>query len=237
MRLAAVQSNYIPWKGYFDLINSVDEFVLLDEVQFTKRDWRNRNQIKIGGDKRWLTIPVVVKGRYHQRIDETRIADSSWADSHFKTIVHAYRRAPHFDEVAALLEGLYERHRETERLSEVNAGFLRGICEYLGIETPFSWSTERETRDEPSLRLLDLTLHAGADEYVSGPAARAYLDVAAFERAGVRVGWADYSGYPEYPQGEGAFDHHVSIVDLLFHTGRDARLYMKSFEGSARVVG
>jgi hypothetical protein len=236
MRIAASQSNYIPWKGYFDLINGVDEFVLLDEVQYTRRDWRNRNQIKIAGDKRWLTIPVEAKGRYHQRIDETRIADSSWADSHFKTIVHAYRRAPHFDEVAALLERLYERHRDTELLSEVNAGFLRGICGFLGIETPLIWSTERETRDDPSLRLLDLTVAAGADEYVSGPAAQAYLDVAAFERGGVRVSWADYSGYREYPQGDGDFDHHVSIVDLMFHAGGDAPAYMKSFTGSRHVV-
>jgi hypothetical protein len=237
MRLAASQSNYIPWKGYFDLINGVDEFVLLDEVQYTRRDWRNRNQIKIDGAKRWLTIPVEAKGRYHQRIDETRIADPSWADDHFKTIAHAYRRAPHFDEVAALLEDLYVRHRDVELLSEVNAGFMRGVCAYLGIQTPMVWSTERDTRDEASLRLLDLTLAAGADEYVSGPAARAYLDVAAFERAGVRVSWADYDGYPEYPQGEGEFDHHVSIVDLLFHTGREAPAYMKSFEESARAVG
>jgi WbqC-like protein family len=237
MRLAASQSNYIPWKGYFDLINGVDAFVLLDEVQYTRRDWRNRNQIKVDGEKRWLSIPVEVKGRYHQRIDETRIADASWADRHFKTLVHAYRRAPHFDEVAALLEDLYARHRDSERLSEVNAGFLHGIGEYLGIDTPVSWSTEHATRDDPSLRLLDLTLAAGADEYVSGPAAQAYLDVAAFARAGVQVSWADYSGYPEYPQGEGPFDHHVSIVDLLFNTGREAPAYMKSFGRSRHVVG
>jgi hypothetical protein len=235
MRLAASQSNYIPWKGYFDLINGVDEFVLLDEVQYTRRDWRNRNQIKIDGDKRWLTIPVEVKGRYHQRIDETRIADSSWAANHFKTISHAYRRAPHFDEVSALLEDLYGRYGGAELLSDVNAGFIKGICGYLGITTPISWSTERDTRDDPSLRLLDLTLAAGADEYVSGPAAQAYLDVAAFERAGVSVAWADYSGYPEYPQGDGEFDHHVSIVDLLFHTGRDAPAYMNSFGRSVHV--
>src|SRR5262249_7555232 len=159
----------------------------------------------VAGEKRWLTIPVEVKGRFTQRIDETRIADASWADTHFKTIVHAYRRAPHFDEVAALLEELYGRHGGEELLSEVNAGFLRGIGASLGMEPPWVGSSERNTRDEPSLRLLDLTLAAGANEYVSGPAAKDYLDVPAFEREGVRVGWADYEGYPEYPQGEGPF--------------------------------
>jgi hypothetical protein len=229
MRIAAVQSNYIPWKGYFDLINSVDEFVLLDEVQYTRRDWRNRNQIKVSGKRQWLTIPVAVKGHYDQRIDETRIADRGWAEKHFKTIVHAYRRAPHFEETAALLEPLYAAHGATERLSEVNHAFLKAICRRLGITTRITWSTAYPTRDDRSLRLLDLALAAGADEYVSGPAARDYLDVEAFEREGVSVSWIDYSGYREYPQGEGPFEHGVSIIDLLFWTGDGATTHMNTF--------
>src|SRR5215212_3251829 len=127
MRLAAVQSNYIPWKGYFDVINQVDEFVFLDEVQYTRRDWRNRNRIKVNGSLQWLTIPVEVKGRYHQSIDETRIADHAWAERHYDTLVHAYRRAPHFEETAALLEPLYRRHAGTELLSDVNTDFVAAI--------------------------------------------------------------------------------------------------------------
>jgi len=237
MRIAAVQSNYIPWKGYFDLINQVDEFFFLDEVQYTRRDWRNRNIIKLDGEKHWLTIPVVAKGRYHQRIDETLIADGTWAGRHWKTIVHAYRRAPHFDEVEPLLAPLYERHAATERLSDVNFAFVEAICRHLGIGTALSWSTDHPTSDERSRRLLDLALAVGADEYVSGPAARDYLDVEAFEAAGVSVAWADYSGYSEYPQGAGAFEHGVSIVDLLFNTGRDAPRYMKSFRRVGHELG
>jgi hypothetical protein len=236
MRLAAIQSNYIPWKGYFDLINVVDEFVLLDEVQYTKRDWRNRNVIRVGAQKTWLTIPVVVKGRYEQRIDETRIADHSWASKHFKTLTHAYRRARHFDETAALLAPLYEAHERTELLSEVNSAFLDAICRHLGIATRLTWSTDYETRDEPSQRLLDICLGAGADEYVSGPAARGYLDVDLFAASGVRVRWADYSGYPEYPQLAEPFEHGVSIVDLLFNTGPDAHHYLKSSDAEGHVL-
>jgi hypothetical protein len=228
MRLAAVQSNYIPWKGYFDLIDSVDEFVFLDEVQYTRRDWRNRNRIKVGAQTRWLTIPVAVKGQYHQRIDETRIADHSWADQHWKTLVHAYRRAPHFEEIAVLLEPLYDAHRQTEFLSAVNTGFIAAICSRLGIGTRLSQSTAYPTRGERSERLLDICLAAGADEYVSGPGARDYLDVRLFEAAGVRVSWADYSGYREYAQLTGAFEHRVSVVDLLFNTGPSAREYLKA---------
>ena len=236
MRFAAVQSNYIPWKGYFDLINSVDAFAFLDDVQYTKRDWRNRNQIKLNGAKHWLSIPVAVRGRYEQRIDETLVSDHGWADKHWKTIAQAYRRASHFDETAQLLEPLYRQHAATERLSEINRGFAEAICAHLGIGTRLSWSTDHPSRDDRSLRLLDLTLAVGADEYVSGPAARDYLDVEAFRRAGVEVSWMDYSGYREYPQGEGPFEHGVSIVDLLCHTGRDATEYMNTFGSSRHVV-
>jgi hypothetical protein len=236
MRLAAVQSNYIPWKGYFDLINQVDEFVFLDEVQYTRRDWRNRNRVKVRGSLQWLTIPVEVKGRYYQRIDQTRIADRSWAARHYETLVQAYRRAPHFEETAALLEPLYHRHASTELLSEVNTDFVAAMCNHLGVRTRLSRSTDYPTGDERSQRLLDLCRAAGADEYLSGPAARDYLDVESFAAAGVRVAWADYSGYPEYRQLGGPFEHGVSIVDLLFNTGADARDHMKSFGKSSRAV-
>jgi hypothetical protein len=236
MRIAAIQSNYIPWKGYFDVINQVDEFVFLDEVQYTRRDWRNRNKVKVGGSLQWLTIPVEVKGRYHQRIDETRIADHSWADAHFETLVHAYRRAAHFDGIAALLEPLYRRHAATDLLTEVNTDFVAAICRHLGIATKLSRSTDYPTGDERSRRLLDICHATGADEYLSGPAARDYLDVESFAAAGVRVSWADYSGYPEYTQLGGLFEHGVSIVDLLFNTGPAARDHMQSFGAKGHAV-
>src|SRR5690348_13129609 len=105
--LAIVQSNYIPWKGYFDLINSVDEFMLFDDMQFTRRDWRNRNRIKSAAGPLWLTIPVQVKGRYCQRIDETKAADLDWARRHWETIQHNYRRAAYFADYAPIFEELY----------------------------------------------------------------------------------------------------------------------------------
>ena len=221
-RTAIVQSNYIPWKGYFDLIASVDAFVLLDEVQYTRRDWRNRNRIKTAAGTRWLTIPVLSTGRYEQRIDETRIADpSGWGRSHWSAIEQAYRDAPWFEAVAAELEPLY-RSCDAELLSEVNATFLHRLCELLAIDTPISWSTEYETAPDPSRRLLDVCLQTGATEYVSGPSARDYLDVGLFERAGVAVSWADYSGYEPYSQPHGPFEHGVSVIDLLFCAGPGA---------------
>src|SRR5207253_4989465 len=136
-KLAIVQSNYIPWKGYFDLINSVDEFILYDVVQYTRRDWRNRNLIKTREGLHWLTIPVQVKGRYSQTIEETRINDQGWGRRHLEAIRHSYRRAPFFDQYEPLLTELY-RECSSDLLSEVNERFLTTICRLLGIPTVIS---------------------------------------------------------------------------------------------------
>jgi hypothetical protein len=227
-RVAAIQSNYVPWKGYFDAINVVDEFILLDEVQFTRRDWRNRNKIKTDAGTRWLTIPVQVKGKYHQRIDETLIAEPDWGSRHWDTLRQAYGRTAHFDALQERIAPLY-LEASHERLSDVNRDFIEVIAAWLGITTQISWSTDYETTGERGDRILDLCRAAGADEYVSGPAARAYLDEAAFAEAGVRVLWMDYSGYPEYEQPAPPFEHGVTILDLLCATGDDAPAYMKTF--------
>ena len=228
-RVAIIQSNYIPWKGYFDAINAVDEFVLLDDAQYTRRDWRNRNRIKTAaGEVRWLTVPVAVKGRYTQRIDETRISDPRFGERHWRTLQHAYGRAPWFGPVAEWLAPLY-LERAYERLSDCNRALLQAVCDALGIGTPLSWSTDYGVGGARSERLIALCRATGADEYLSGPAARTYLDEAAFAAAGIRVRWIDYDGYPPYEQFAPPFEHRVSILDLLFHTGPDAPRYMKTF--------
>lgn len=226
-RIAIVQSSYIPWKGYFDLVRAVDEFVLYDEVQFTKRDWRSRNQIKTANGLHWLTVPVEVKGKYHQSIREARIADPGWARSHFDSLRHAYARAPHFARYRERIEQAYEAAGAEQLLSDSNEILLRTVCELLGISTPITWSSEYEQREGRSERLLSICLAAGATRYLSGPAARVYLDVPMFEAAGVGVDFADYGGYPEYPQLHGPFEHAVTALDLLFNTGDDAPKFMK----------
>jgi hypothetical protein len=219
----------VPWKGYFDAINAVDEFILLDEVQYTRRDWRNRNRIKGPDGLRWLTIPVEVKGRYHQRIDETMIAEPDWGRSHWDVLRQAYRDAPHFRAVEERIAPLY-LDRRFERLSDANRAFLGAVADWLGISTRISWSTDYETTGTRGDRILELCRAAGASEYVSGPAAKAYLDEATFAAAGIRVLWMDYSGYPEYPQPSPPFEHGVTILDLLFATGDHAPAYMKTFD-------
>jgi hypothetical protein len=227
-KVAIVQSCYIPWKGYFDLIHSVDEFVLFDDVQFTRRDWRNRNLIKTPNGLEWLTIPVAVKGRFHQRICDTEISDAEWGAKHWASLSHNYAKAPFFDQYRSLIEPLYATRERS--LSAVNHAFLRAICGILGIKTRIAWSMDyRPLQEGKTERLVDLCKRLGATEYVSGPAARDYIEPTQFEAAGIALTYFDYAGYPEYPQRFGKFEHGVTVLDLLFNTGPEAPRYMKSF--------
>ena len=231
--VAVVQSSYIPWKGYFDLINSVDEFILYDDRQYTRRDWRNRNRIKAPGGPTWLTIPVMSKGRYLQRIDETYAENDSWRSRHWSKLKQSYGRAPHFAEYAQVVEELYLGSEE-RRLSLVNRGFIEAVCRLLAIDTALSWSTDYSAEGSKTARLVDLCKQAGATAYLSGPTARTYLQESLFEAHGIAVRYMDYSDYPPYPQVHPPFDHHVTILDLLFHTGPEAQKHMKSFGGTRR---
>jgi hypothetical protein len=224
--VAIVQSNYVPWKGYFDMIAAVDEFILFDDMQYTRRDWRNRNKIKTPQGLQWLTVPVVVKGRYHQKIRETEIAGSEWASKHWKALQQNYRGAPNFSEIADWLEPLY-RIYSYSHLSELNRGFIEKICAYLGITTVITNSWDYELSEGKTERLADICRQAGATQYISGPAARGYLEERVFEEQSIAVDWFQYEGYPEYPQLWGAFCHQVTILDLLFNCGSDAHRYMK----------
>ena len=227
--VAIVQSCYIPWKGYFDLVQSADEFILYDDRQFTRRDWRNRNRIKTLDGLKWLTIPVNVKGRYHQRIDETTVSDPDWAERHWKTLVQSYKAAPSFGEYAPAVEELYGQAAGESHLSQVNRGFIEGVCKLLGVETALSWATDYDVDGDRSGRLAALCRASGASRYLSGPRARSYLDEQLFSSEGIEVVYADYDNYPEYEQLHPPFEHGVTIFDLLFHVGGNAPSYMKSF--------
>jgi len=225
--VAIVQSSYIPWKGFFDLVNMADEFILFDDVQYTRRDWRNRNRIKTPQGLKWLSVPVDVKGKYHQLIKETQVIDLDWPQSHWDSIRQNYRDAAHFATYADRLEELFLGCHHA-LLSDVNYRFLESLCRLLGIETPLTWSMDYELVDGKTERLVQLCLQTGATTYLSGPSARGYLDVGAFAAHGIDVEFMDYSGYPEYPQLYGPFEHGVSVIDLLVNVGPEAPRYLKS---------
>lgn len=231
-RVVIVQSNYLPWKGYFDLINSGTHFVIFDEVQYTRRDWRNRNKIKTERGLSWLTVPVEVKGKYLQKISETKVVDKGWAACHWSSLTHSYAKAPYFHEYKTLFSNLFKKAAELELLSDVNRMFLREICSILGIKTVFCESRDFQLLDGKTERLLGICQSLDAECYISGPAAKGYLDENLFAENGIKVEWYDYSNYPEYPQLYPPFDHGVSVLDLLFSVGPASPQFMKSFDMS-----
>ncbi|OUL88682.1 WbqC family protein [Paraburkholderia hospita] len=233
-KIAILQSNYIPWKGYFDLIAAVDEFILYDDMQYTRRDWRNRNQIKTPQGVQWLTIPVQVKGKYHQKIRETEIDGTDWSSAHWKALAQNYRRSPHYAEIAEWLQPLYSSAPD-RFLSALNRRFIEAVCNYLGIQTRITNSWDFTSMEGKTERLVDLCLQAGATEYISGPSAKDYIDDSMFSDNKVKLTWFEYSNYPVYPQLWGDFTHNVSIIDLLFNCGKDSGKYMKHLKSAPRA--
>lgn len=225
MRICIVQSCYIPWKGFFDLMGQCDEYVVFDSAQFTKRHWHNRNRIKTANGPVWLTIPVVTKGRFDQPIEEVEI-EKPWAEKHWRAIELAYSPAPFFDQLAPTVRSWYERADGETRLTGVNELFLRELAALLGLGTRIVRDSAYPAEGSKTTRLLNIAKAAGADRYLSGPAARVYLDEAQLAAAGIATEWMSYQGYREYPQLHGDFEHAVSVLDLLFNTGPDAPRFL-----------
>lgn len=222
------QSNYIPWKGYFDNINSVDEFVVYDDMQYTKRDWRNRNQIKTPQGLLWLTIPVEVKGKFLQKINETQVSEKNWGEKHWKTIVANYSKAPYFKNYKDIFESLY-KDESLDNVTSINVSFIKAINSILGIKTKITDSREFVLAEGKTERLVDICKKCNATDYYTGPAAKDYMDEQLFLDENVNIHYFDYSNYKEYPQLFGEFSHYVSILDLIFNTGENAKNCMKTF--------
>ena len=227
-KIAISQSNYIPWKGYFDNIAQVDEFVLYDDMQYTKRDWRNRNKIKTKQGLKWMSIPVEVKGKFLQKINETRVSDTNWSKNHIELLKQNYSKAKCYNEVFSFIENLYKKAFQLKTISEINYLFLSEICAFLGITTKITFSSNYELLQEGKTeRLLDLCKQLNANVYYTGSAAKNYMETVLFDKENIEVKYFDYSGYSEYNQLFGGFEHGVSILDLLFNEGSNARNYLK----------
>ena len=224
-RVAILQSNYLPWKGYFDLIGQVDRFIFYDDLQYTKHDWRNRNRIKTPQGVRWLTIPCGTD--QHRRICDVRIDAIDWQGDHWRRIEASYGSAPYWALYADRFRAFYLDTRWTH-LSELNQALIRFIAaDVLKLTAVFDDSRRFGATASKTHRLIDVLVKAGATDYLSGPAAKAYIEPGLFEEAGIALHYASYDGYPEYPQLHGPFVHDVSVIDLLVHTGPDARAYLR----------
>jgi hypothetical protein len=214
-----IQSNYIPWRGYFDFIRSVDLFVFHDDLQYTKQDWRNRNRLRVPAGTAWLTVPVK-KSPADTSIDEIETC-GSWRVEHEKQLKQHLGNAPHFAIAFALWRGSASRF-----LGEMNRSLITRICEYLGIRTPLLHSRELGLSGGKTERLVQLMQRVGGKTYVSGPAAKDYLEVQMMNDAGIAVEWKTYGPYKDYPQQYSGFEPAVSILDLIANVGYESRSYL-----------
>ena len=218
------QSNYIPWKGYFDNIAQADVFVIYDDMQYTKRDWRNRNKIKSAAGTKWLSIPVEVKGKYFQKINETKVSDPNWNIDHLNAIKNYYRKAPAFKENSDWLEELY-MGCTSPWLTEINRYFIEHIMKYLSIETEIKDSREFELVEGKTEKLVSICEQLGAKQYLTGPAAKNYMSEDSFLEKGIGVLYSDYSVYKEYEQLYPPFEHGVTVFDMILNGGKEQQLF------------
>jgi hypothetical protein len=225
MKVGVIQSNYIPWRGYFDMIASADLFVFHDDLQYTKGDWRNRNRIKTAQGSKWITVPVSYK-RVSQLICETEINNvTDWWRNHLNQWQAHYSKAPYFEDVLCLLNQF--RLNEDLTISQLNIRLIRAICAYLGIETPMVMSSELNLCGAKTARLIDLLRKTGGTSYLSGPNGDNYLDKELFRKEGLSLYYKTYD-YEPYPQLWGPFDGAVSILDLIANCGPQAKTSMRS---------
>lgn len=218
------QSNYLPWKGFFDLLYHSDEFIIYDESQYTKNDWRNRNKIKTPHGLQWLTIPVYQR-QLKQRILDTEVTSSKWRIKHWKSIKQNYAKAPFFEQLEPIFKEAYQ-NADFKYLSNINLHFLTLIIALLGIKINISYSHDYQLKGNKNERLVDLCTKLNASCYLTSPSAKNYLDESLFEAVNIPVRYINYDHYPSYPQLYGAFEHQVSILDLLFHKGNNSLKYI-----------
>lgn len=216
MIVAVHQPQYLPWIGYFDKMRKADVFCYLDNVQFKKNEWQNRNRIKTAQGWQWLTVPVSY--RFPQRINEVRINHAvDWRKKHLQALISNYSKAPFFKAHAVFLEQAYSR--DWEFISELNLFMIEHIRTALNLaDKPTALASDFKLSDDPTGRLIDICRALGADTYLAGRGGAGYMDSEMFKSAGIRVLTQDFQ-HPRYPQRFGAFVANLSIVDLLFNCG------------------
>lgn len=222
-KVGIIQSNFLPWRGYFDFIREVDLFIIHDDLQYTKGDWRNRNKIKTPRGLEWITVPVHYK-HTSQLIEETRIDHSNpWNQRMLNRIEAAYRQAPYFEIYFPELSEILMQ--PAEMISDLNVQLIHWVCARLGIDTPIKFSHAYNPKGAKTERLIGILSQVGATTYLSGPAAQAYIEPELFEEAGIELEYKTYN-YPEYEQLYPPFTPNVTILDLMFMVGEDSMRYI-----------
>ena len=231
-RVAIMQPTYLPWSGYFGLMQSVDVFVLLDSVQFARRSWQQRNLIKTANGAKWLTVPVLSKAKRQQLICEVELDKSSdFAAKHRRGIEMSYAKTPYFSQYADTLLPLLNDN--SPLLVDLTVGLILQLKAQLGIDTCVLRASELNGNGNKADLLASICKKIGATSYVSPPGSKVYLDESdAFEKIGVALQFYDFK-HPEYSQLFGEFLPNMSIVDMLFNCGERASAMLK---GASEVI-
>ena len=225
MRVTILQPSYLPWLGFFEQMTRSDKFVLLDDVQYTRRDWRNRNKVRVKEGWVWLTVPVQQKSRFSQSLLETRIDNSvSWRRKHLETLRQHYCKAPFFEKYFPRCQQIYEK--DWEFLFDLCLETIQFLKEEMGIETPLLRSSEMKLSGEKTERLVSICRELGATHYLSGESGSDYISQEDFSNPGIELEYQNYE-HPVYPQRYPDFVPHLSAIDLLFNCGEQSLSILK----------
>jgi hypothetical protein len=225
--VAVMQPTYLPWMGYFDLIDQADVFVFLEDVEFSKQSWQQRNRIKTSNGILWLTVPVLTKGKSGQMISDVRINHrSNDLEKHVKAIAQSYGKAPfvksYIDELTAILS------TPRDRLADLNMDLIRWFCAKLGIKTPLVKNSDLHVEGSKVERLINICRAVGAERYLSTPGSKVYIDEDnRFSPSGVDLVYQDYV-HPTYRQLHGDFVPYLSVLDLLLNEGEGSLSIIRS---------
>lgn len=230
MIVAVHQPQYLPWIGYFDKMRRADVFCYLNDVQYKKNEWQNRNRIKTAQDWQWLTVPV--QYRFPEKINEVRINNTTqWSKKHLQALKTNYSRAPYFKAYISIFEDTFSR--DWELISELNIHLIERLKDALQMqEKKTVISSELTLREDPTDRLIDICKVLGADTYLAGQGGADYMDMARFEKNGLKLILQEFA-HPVYSQLFGDFQSHLSIVDLLFNCGPESMDMIRSANDSS----
>ena len=211
------QPQYLPWLGYFDKIDKADIFVILDNVQYKKNEWQNRNRIKTADGWQWLTVPVLYK--FPQKINEVRINNGvDWRRKHLNALSMNYAKSPYLNEYRYFFEDTYLK--EWEYLVDININFIEFFIQTIGMDTKTLLASKLQLREDPTYRLIDICKEVGANTYLAGKDGSNYMDVEGFEKENINIVFQDFQ-HPIYNQLIGEFEPNMSVIDLLFNYGEE----------------
>ena len=226
MKISIMQPTYLPWTGYFSMIKNVDIFVFLDDVQFDKRSWQQRNKILLNKKEIYLTVPVISKNKSHQKINEVKIDNTeNWSQKHFMKIYHAYSKSLSFKKFIKLLEKSYKRN--FSNLIDLNIFLIHEICNYLQINTKKVLSSSISNKFNKEKKLLQLCKSLNATEYIAPPGSKNYLNNGEiFLDSNINFSYFNFE-MREYDQfNSDKFIPYLSIIDLIFNHGIKSKEYI-----------